>query len=97
MLGRLIVRRSLFAGGVFKDFTKTKSLETLQLVENPYLTKEDIQDAFRRRAKLVHPDAGGSVKDFQDVTLAFEYLHDLFPTQEELLSVRTQMIEEREG
>lgn len=37
---------------------------------------DDVQDAWRARAKQTHPDRGGSSREFHDVTVAHEVLAD---------------------
>lgn len=52
--------------------------------ENPYeilgvaldATEEEIKQAYRKRALIVHPDAGGTVEDFRMLSMAFSILSD---------------------
>ncbi len=68
----------------------------LRLVDSPVLTREVATEAFRRRAKLSHPDMpGGSTAEFQRHVSAMNVLAEQLPTQEELLRVRTAMVDER--
>ena len=44
----------------------------IQLGVSPPYTEEDINQAFRAKAKLVHPDHGGSAREFHILQTAFE-------------------------
>lgn len=47
---------------------------TLGLPQGAQLTCEDIQQAYRRAAKTLHPDAGGSEQAFRDLAAARDVL-----------------------
>lgn len=53
--------------------------ESLLGLKPPY-DIEDIVKAYRKKAKLYHPDMGGTAKQFRDITEAKEYLLKYFPT-----------------
>jgi curved DNA-binding protein CbpA len=40
-------------------------------------TEEEIQKAYRHKAKILHPDAGGSAKAFSELAHAYEILSDI--------------------
>lgn len=49
----------------------------------PDASDSDIQTAYRRKAKLYHPDVGGKAEDFLEIKKAYEILLD--PKRRELL------------
>jgi polyhydroxyalkanoate synthesis regulator phasin len=56
------------------DDKKIDPYKVLKIRRNA--TKQAIVDAFRKRALAVHPDRGGSAKEFGKVKLAYEILRD---------------------
>lgn len=69
---------------------KVKSIYHLMSIENPYAilgvkrncTSDDLIDAYRKKAKLVHPNNGGSEELFNLVTICFkQVLKDVKQTQ----------------
>ena len=40
-------------------------------------TEEEIQKAYRHKAKILHPDTGGSAEAFSELALAYEVLSDI--------------------
>mmetsp|Transcript_26713 Transcript_26713/g.73168 ORF Transcript_26713/g.73168 Transcript_26713/m.73168 type:complete len:174 (-) Transcript_26713:341-862(-) len=51
----------------------------------PDASVEEVQRAFRKRSRELHPDAGGSVEKFQKLVSAYEILQD--PVRREELSI----------
>ena len=90
----MILRRSFFSGSFLSREQALKALDIDPAMPN--LTTEDALDAFRQKAKKTHPDAGGSEREFARVREAYDALGEMLPTREELLSVRTEMIKQRE-
>ncbi|ONH26143.1 J domain-containing protein [Pseudofrankia asymbiotica] len=43
---------------------------------SPSATPDEIRSAYRRAARVVHPDAGGSAADFERLTIAYHILID---------------------
>jgi hypothetical protein len=76
--------------------SRAEALSLLRLVDSPVLAREDATEAFRRRAKQSHPDMpGGNAAEFKRHVEAMNLLAELLPTQEELLRIRTAMVDER--
>ena len=66
----------LGAGAVWSSWTpspQTTDLKALGLDHLP-VSRGDLRSAYRRAAKTVHPDAGGSAEAFRAISEAFERL-----------------------
>ena len=54
--------------------SEARARRTLGLPQGAQLTCEDIQQAYRRAAKTLHPDAGGSEQAFRELAAARDVL-----------------------
>lgn len=63
------------SGSSTRDGLKTQYLRTMGLDPNRNYSKDELKRAYRRRAKEVHPDAGGSSAAFQDLSGAYQWLN----------------------
>lgn len=73
------------------------ALKCLGLKDSPFLTRDEVSEAFRFIAKRLHPDVPGGSKDaFQEAQAAHQMLCEILPSQEELLKMRQLEIDARE-
>jgi curved DNA-binding protein CbpA len=74
----------LLAAGSGRPLTRCASPLLLAPAEDPFhivdvkpdATTEEVQLAFRRRSRELHPDAGGSAEEFQRLVRAYKLLQD---------------------
>ena len=65
--------------------TKERSLSLLYLGfdENANPTEKEIQDAYKRVAKILHPDGSGSNEQFRGLTIARDVLLECAPKKKQ--------------
>ena len=69
-------RRYQTTGGQPQEGTREKHLRILGLKLGRNYSPDDVKQAYRKRARATHPDAGGSQVEFIEVVNAYEWLRN---------------------